>query len=301
MQFGGPHAEVNAIASVRDQNLLSHSTLYVNLEPCSHWGKTPPCADLIIEKKIPRVVIGCLDINPEVNGRGVARLREAGVEVITGVLEAESLKLNARFFTFFGQKRPYIILKWAQTRDGFIARPDYSSKWITTPASRMLVHQWRAEEDAVMVGTNTALYDNPQLTCRVTPGKNPIRLVVDRQGRLPQTHYLFDGCAPTYVFTDKPFPSGPNLEAVTDVHFLDELFVKDTLRWMYEKKIQSVIIEGGTHLLQTFINAGAWDEARVFTGDVFFGEGIAAPEIKKAPSENYSLGADSLSIYYSGQ
>jgi diaminohydroxyphosphoribosylaminopyrimidine deaminase/5-amino-6-(5-phosphoribosylamino)uracil reductase len=296
--FGGPHAEVNAVSSVAVPELLEKSTLYVNLEPCSHWGKTPPCADLIIEKKIPRVVIGCQDTNTAVDGKGIQKLREAGVEVTVGILEDEARKLNARFFTFHREKRPYIVLKWAQTRDGFIARPDYTSKWITTPASRQLVHQWRAEEDAVMVGTNTAFYDNPQLTCRTAPGKDPVRLVIDRQGRLPQTHYLFDGCAPTYIFTDRPFTPRPNVEAVTEVHFMDELFIKDIQNWMYEKNIQSVIIEGGSHLLQTFINASAWDEARVFTGDVFFGEGIAAPDIKTIPSETYSLGTDSLFVYY---
>lgn len=296
--YGGPHAEVNAIDSVDDPELLQRSTLYVNLEPCSHWGKTPPCADLIIEKKIPRVVIGCQDTNTAVDGKGIQKLRDAGIDVTVGVLEEEALELNARFFTFQREKRPYIILKWAQTRDAFIARPDYTSKWITTPASRQLVHQWRAEEDAVMVGTNTAFYDNPQLTCRTAPGKDPMRLVIDRQGRLPQTHYLFDGCAPTYIFTDKPFPTRPNVEAVTDVHFIDDLFVGDIQKWMYGKNIQSVIIEGGAHLLQTFIAAGAWDEARVFTGEVFFGDGIAAPHIKTIPSEVYSLGIDNLSLYY---
>jgi diaminohydroxyphosphoribosylaminopyrimidine deaminase/5-amino-6-(5-phosphoribosylamino)uracil reductase len=296
--YGGPHAEVNAINQVSDHGFLSKSTLYVNLEPCSHWGKTPPCADLIIEKKIPRVVIGSQDAHTAVDGKGILKLREAGIEVTVGVLEEEATKLNARFFTFQKEKRPYIILKWAQTRDGFLARPDYTSKWITTPASRMLVHQWRAEEDAVMVGTNTALYDNPQLTCRAAPGEDPMRLVIDRQGRLPQTHYLFDGCAPTFVFTEKPFPNRENVEAVTDVHFMDELFVKDMQDWMYGKNIQSVIIEGGAHLLQTFIAADAWDEARVFTGDIFFGEGIAAPDIKTIPSEVHSLGTDDLSIFY---
>ena len=298
-EYGKPHAEVNAIAAVDDLLLLSKSTLYVNLEPCSHWGKTPPCAALIIEKKIPRVVIGCRDSNSAVNGKGIARLKEAGIDVIEGILENESRKLNSRFFTFQEMKRPYIILKWAQTSDGYIARPDYSSKWISSPASRMLVHQWRAEEDAVMVGTNTALHDNPQLTCRTAPGKDPIRLVVDRGGRLPQSHYLFDGCAPTYVFTEKSIEPGHNLQAIADVRFMDEFFVQDVLQWMYGRSIQSVIIEGGAHLLQTFINAGAWDEARIFTGEIAFGEGIAAPKIKSAPQESYSIGADNLSVYYS--
>jgi diaminohydroxyphosphoribosylaminopyrimidine deaminase/5-amino-6-(5-phosphoribosylamino)uracil reductase len=296
--FGGPHAEVNAIESVSDKELLKKSTLYVNLEPCAHWGKTPPCSDLIIETGIPEVVIGCLDIFAEVNGKGIERLRTAGVKVETGLMEAESLDLNKRFFTFHKHKRPYIILKWAQTGDGFIAREDYSSKWITNPYSRLLVHQWRSEEAAIMVGTNTAIYDNPQLSSRDMKARNPVRIVFDKEGRIPETHHLFDGNQKTLVFTILKKAGKPNLEFV-QVDFRSPDLLKEVMHFLYENDIQSVIIEGGSALLKSFIKADLWDEARVFENrEVFFGKGIAAPLLDRKAEAGCEISGDSLSYYF---
>lgn len=295
-KFGESHAEVNAIASVKDKNLLTTSTLYVNLEPCSHWGKTPPCADKIIENKIPKVVIANVDPFPEVSGRGIQKLRNAGIEVTTGVMEDEGYKLNKRFFTFHNRKRPYIILKWAQTLDGFIAREDFSSKWISNKYSRMLVHYWRSREDAIMVGTNTAFYDNPQLTAREMGGRNPIRIVIDRNLRLPGTLNLFDESAPTIVFTAQEKPQS-NKQKYLNIDF-ERNFPQNLLSALYNEKIQSVIIEGGSNLLTTFIANGLWDEARVFTGKSVFGKGISAPKVNSEEYLQEKLEDDLLTIYY---
>ena len=294
--YGGPHAEVNAINSIADKSLLQNSTLYVNLEPCSHWGKTPPCADMIIENKIPNVVIGTKDIYEEVNGRGIERLRSVGINVEVGILEKESLELNKRFFTFNIKKRPYIILKWAQTADGFIAREDHSSKWISNEYSRLLVHQWRGEESAIMVGTNTALYDNPQLSSRDLKARNPLRIVLDRELKLPQTHHLFDGKIPTIVFTEKLKDSKENLSYV-QLDFAAKDFLKLLLDYLHNIGVQSVIIEGGSKLLQSFIYADLWDEARVFeAGKVFFEKGIKAPSLLKQPNKSYVIEGDRLNF-----
>lgn len=279
---GEPHAEVNAIRSVKEGRRLKKSTLYVNLEPCSHHGKTPPCADLIVKHQIPRVVIGSRDPFPEVSGNGIKKLKEAGTEVVEDVLKEESDDLNRRFITFHTKKRPYVILKWAQTRDGFIdvARQEHEGErpvWITNDLSRKIVHKWRAEEDAILVGTNTALMDNPRLNIRDWFGKDPLRLVVDRTLRLPGHLSLFDGRVPTVVFTEKEQPGSPNL------HFRKIDFTNlpvAILEELYSMNMQSVIVEGGAKLLGSFIQAGTWDEARVFTGTQFFENGVKAPEIK---------------------
>ena len=295
--YGGLHAEVNAINSVADKSLLQNATLYVNLEPCSHWGKTPPCADLIIENKIPNVVVGTKDIYEEVNGRGIERLRNAEVNVEVGILEKESLKLNKRFFTFNIKKRPYIILKWAQTTDGYIAREDHSSKWISNEYSRLLTHQWRSEETAIMVGTNTAIYDNPNLSTRDMKARNPTRIVLDRELKLPQTHHLFDEAIPTIVFTEKLKESSDNLSFV-QLDFASKDFLKHALEYLHNIGIQSIIIEGGAKLLQSFIDEELWDEARVFeAGKVFFENGIEAPKIKKLPSKKIVIDEDELHIF----
>jgi len=281
-QYGQAHAEVNAIASVKEMDLLAESTIYVNLEPCAHWGKTPPCADLIIKHKIPKVVIGCVDSFEEVSGRGIQRLRDAGCEVVTGVLEKQSLELNKRFFTFHQRKRPYIILKLAQTKDGFIdkLRTDASepAQWITNEHARTLVHKWRTEEAAIMVGTNTALKDNPKLNVRSWHGHNPTRIVIDRELRLPENLHLYDQTIPTIVFTAKKNKESlPNLFFQTADINTDEL--GDLLLKMYERKIQSVIVEGGADLMESFVKQNIWDEARVFIGNRFFGNGVKAPHI----------------------
>ena len=279
-RYGDAHAEANAINTVKNKELLKRSTLYVNLEPCAHQGKTPPCADLIIQSGIPRVVIGCLDPNPLVAGKGNEKLRAAGIEVIENVLMEESKNLNIRFITYHSKKRPYVTLKWAQTADGYIdvkrdntivGRPT----WITGWYEQTLVHKWRSQEQAVMVGTNTAVADNPMLNIRKWHGKQPLRITIDQQMRLPQTLNIFDEKQPTLIFTQKEQPN----TIYANVSF-DEKLAQNILNELFKRKIISVLIEGGTRLLQTFIDAGLWDEARVFTGVVKFGEGVKAPEIR---------------------
>jgi diaminohydroxyphosphoribosylaminopyrimidine deaminase/5-amino-6-(5-phosphoribosylamino)uracil reductase len=296
---GEAHAEVNAIQSVKNPSLLSQSTLYVNLEPCAHFGKTPPCADLIIKHQIPRVIIANIDPFSKVKGKGIEKLKNAGIVVITDILKAEGEELNKRFFTFHKRYRPYIILKWAQTDDGFIdierhpLRPQ-KPNWITNQEARMLVHKWRAEEAAIMVGTNTAFIDNPKLNVRDWTGAHPVRIVIDRNLRLPRNLHLFDGTIKTLVFTQREVEEqeNENIEYIT-VEF-DKFLPEHILGALYHKQIQSLIIEGGAKLLQSFIDTGLWDEARVFTGNVCFGSGVAAPVISSkithnAAGENYRL------------
>lgn len=280
---GEPHAEVNAIASVKDKDLLKESTLYVNLEPCAHFGKTPPCADLIIEKEIPKIVIGCVDINSKVAGKGIEHLRQAGREVIVGVLEAECQALNARFFTFHAQQRPYIILKWAQTRDGFIAplqQEQQKPVWISNAFSQQLTHLWRAQEGAILVGKHTVQKDNPSLTTRHWVGDNPLRLVIDNDHVLPKTLAVFQG-DPAVVFTISPNCSMP----------------KQVCNYLYERQIQSLIVEGGAQVLQQFIDEGLWDEARIFVGDTRFSEGLSAPQLQSDLQAIQPIATDLLLIY----
>ncbi len=295
--YGGPHAEVNAINSIADKELLKTSTLYVNLEPCSHWGKTPPCADLIIKMQIPHVVIGCKDSFDEVNGRGIARLHDAGIKVETGILEKECLEINRRFFVFNSKKRPHIILKWAQTADGFLARKDHSSKWISNSYSRLLTHRWRAEEAAIIVGTNTAIYDNPTLSSRDMKSRNPLRITFDKNGKIPSDHHIFDARQPTIVFTSELKSSNQNLDFV-QLDFNKENVPGQAMKYLWEIGIQSVIVEGGAKLLQSFIDNGLWDEARVFTAnDVLFENGIRAPELNHEPLRSFEVLNDRLSYY----
>lgn len=297
---GEPHAEVNAINSVSDKDLLKVSTLYVNLEPCAHYGKTPPCSLLIRQNKIPHVVVGCADSFSEVSGRGIEMLRSAGVDVRVGVLEAESRELNRRFFTFHEQKRPFIILKWAETRDGFLdidrtlleeARPT----WITDDWARRMVHKWRSIEPSILVGTLTAIKDNPSLTVRDWSGRNPLRLVLDRFGKLPRTLTLFNGKTATLVFSEEGTPVADNVETV----FLrpDENPLVAILQELYRRDIQSVMVEGGGILLNAFTDAGLWDEARVFVGEKWFVSGIEAPKIKEKPVSREIFGNSRLFIY----
>lgn len=274
---GGPHAEVNAIADVEARGngaLLADSTLYVSLEPCSHWGKTPPCADLIVEKGIPRVVVGCIDTYCEVSGRGVARLREAGIEVKVGVLEAECRWLNRRFFTAQSLGRPYVILKWAQTVDGYLdaERPSAAvpAAWMTGSAARMWVHRWRAEEDAILVGSGTAAWDNPSLTVRDWQGRNPLRVVLDRRlGLSPELKLFRDGAAQTVLFTAAGRVEAARQRFAEQPHVRVEAgdTLEEVLRTLRQKpyEVQSMIVEGGRCVLEAFMAAGLWDEARVFT------------------------------------
>ena len=282
---GEPHAEVNAIRSVKEPALLPESTLYVNLEPCSHYGRTPPCSNLIVEKKIKRVVIGTLDYNSKVYGRGVAHMQKNGVEVTTGVLEEECFDLNRRFFTFHNKKRPYVILKWAESADGFIY-PDVKKDqkntepiWISNIYSLQRVHQMRTREQSILVGTTTAEVDNPRLTSRDFYGNNPLRLVIDKDLRLSETLHIFDQNVETVVFTAKDQESARELEKHVVLDFNESLPVQ-ILKYLYEREIQSLIVEGGSRTLQQFIDAGLWDEAVIFKGTQFFKEGISAPEIE---------------------
>lgn len=293
-QYGGPHAEVNAINSVQNPDLLTESTCYVSLEPCAHHGKTPPCADLLVEKGVKRVVVGAMDSNPLVGGKGIEKLRNAGIDVLTGVLEKEARDLNVRFFTMIEKQRPYVILKWAQTADGFVARKNFDSKWISSEPSRMIVHQWRAEEDAILVGTNTAQYDNPQLNVRDWTGKSPLRLVIDKALRLPQTLHLFDGSIPTIVYNTQQNEERENLSFVK---LPESQFLESLLSDLHERKIQSLFVEGGSQLLNSFLDLGLWDEARVFESETTFGEGIVAPKIKIPQSNQIQLKEDFLRIY----
>tara|TARA_R110000796_G_scaffold96719_1_gene202621 strand:+ start:4074 stop:5102 length:1029 start_codon:yes stop_codon:yes gene_type:complete len=294
-KYGGPHAEVNAINSVTAPNLLPESTCYVTLEPCAHFGKTPPCADLLVAKKVKRVVIASMDTNPLVGGKGVQKLKDAGVEVSTGVLEQQARNLNRRFFTMIEKKRPYILLKWAQTADGFIARNNFDSKWISSEQSRMMVHQWRAEEDAILVGTNTALHDNPKLDVRDWHGESPLRLVIDKNLRLPTDFNLFDRSLPTIVYNLKKAEESENLNWVK---IGEKDFLQNMLADLHERKVQSVLVEGGSFLLNSLMALGLWDEARVFECPALFNEGIMAPSLKDAPAETIQLQTDTLKIYH---
>lgn len=297
---GGAHAEVWAIQSVKNQELLKESTLYVNLEPCAHFGKTPPCALLIQQKKIPRVVIGCADTFSEVSGRGIAMLKASGAEVVIGVMEKESRELNRRFFTFHEQKRPYIILKWAETLDGFLDidredLPNNRPTWITNEYARRMVHLWRSREPAILVGSITALKDNPSLTVRDWSGSHPLRLVLDRKGTLPHDLSLFNGEAPTLVFTSSEERIYENAEKVMMSAAANPVDV--ILETLYKRQIQSVIVEGGAQLLSAFIDMNLWDEARIFKGQQFFVKGVKAPRINSKPVEVENFGNSNLFVY----
>jgi diaminohydroxyphosphoribosylaminopyrimidine deaminase/5-amino-6-(5-phosphoribosylamino)uracil reductase len=285
--YGGYHAEVNAIESVLDKSLLKESTLYVTLEPCSHIGKTPPCANLIVKHNIPKVVIGTLDTHSKVSGKGIEILIAGNCDVTIGILEIECKQHHKRFFTFHNKQRPYIILKWAETDEGFIAPKTKESQqpvWITNKISRQLVHKWRAEEHAILVGTNTVLEDNPSLTVREWTGQNPIRIVLDRDHKLPKDSKVFNTESETFVISKH------------DIDF-DGNIASQICSFLHIKNIQSVIIEGGSKTLQTFIDENLWDEARVFIGKMDFKTGIKAPKLSGTLiSENLIMG-DHLKIY----
>jgi diaminohydroxyphosphoribosylaminopyrimidine deaminase/5-amino-6-(5-phosphoribosylamino)uracil reductase len=265
--FGGAHAEVNAISSVSNKKLLAKSTLYVTLEPCCHHGKTPPCTNLIAKYEIPKVVIGCIDINEKVSGRGIEALKSAGCEVLVGINEQLCLDHHKRFFTFQNKKRPYIILKWAETKNGFIAPSKKNTKspvWISSTESRQLVHQWRSEEHAILIGGNTVLEDNPSLTTRAVSGRNPVRIIIDTKDTLPKSAAVFNDEAKTIVLSSKHFNSKKNI-------------AYQICNRLYELNILSVIVEGGQKTLKYFIDENIWDEMRVFRGDIEFENGIKGP------------------------
>lgn len=276
--FGQPHAEVNCIDSVaeEDRALIPHSTMYVSLEPCSHFGKTPPCADLIVRHKIPHVVVGCVDPFPQVSGKGIEKLRSNGVEVITGVLEQECKELNKRFITYVTQHRPYIVLKWAQSANGRMARADRARFAISNDRSRRLVHKWRSEEASILVGTNTAFFDDPELTNRFWHGPHPVRLIVDMELRLPSSLKIFDRQVKTIIFNTLKHQESDNLhyfQVTTDVNLVHQI-----VHALYQMKIQSVLVEGGAKLLQSFIDENMWDEIRTITNEeLIMNEGIDVP------------------------
>ena len=281
---GEPHAEVRAIASVKDKSLLAESTLYVSLEPCSHYGKTPPCADLIITHRIPRVVIGTTDPFAKVAGRGIEKLRDAGCEVTVGVMEKECRELNKRFFTFHEKKRPYIFLKWAETADGFIApahKDTLAPVWITDVYTRQEVHKMRSEEQAILVGVGTVLADNPSLDTRDWYGKNPLRVIIDPHLHSPKEFKVWNDLKPTLFITNKEKVSDKNYGVQTEIIGIDftHNVPQQICDLLYQRNIQSLIVEGGAYTLQQFINAGLYDEMRIYKSEVTFGEGVKAPQI----------------------
>lgn len=297
MKYGEAHAEVNCINSVPhdQQQLIKESTLYVSLEPCNHYGKTPPCSDLIIKNQIPKVVVACMDSFEKVNGKGIEHLQAAGIHVITPLLEKEALWMNRRFFTFNQKQRPYIILKWAQSANLKIAGENRRSMKISNELTDRLVHKWRSEEAAIMVGTNTALSDDPSLTTRLWHGHHAIRVVVDSQLKLPASLNLFDETAATIIINQiKQEQVGRNF-----FYKYDDTVPSATMRALYEKNINSLIIEGGSVLLQSFIDCGLWDEARVITNtELDISDGIAAPVLKSAIQINKeSIRNDEICYY----
>ena len=293
-KHGGPHAEVNAINNVQDKSLLHESTAYVTLEPCAHHGKTPPCADLLIEHQLRQVIIANQDPYPLVNGGGIKRLKSAAISVETGLLAEKGREINKRFFTFIQRKRPFIILKWAQTADGFIARENFDSKWISNEHSRKLVHKWRAEEDAILVGTNTAKYDNPSLNVRDWNGRNPLRLVIDKHLKLGPKLNLFDRSIPTICYNTLEDQESENL---TFKKINDQSLIEDVLSDLHTRKIQSLIVEGGSILLNSFIEKELWDEARVFSSKNTFGSGIEAPTLIRNQVNEQNIKGDKLFVF----
>jgi diaminohydroxyphosphoribosylaminopyrimidine deaminase / 5-amino-6-(5-phosphoribosylamino)uracil reductase len=294
--FGEPHAEVEAISFVEDESLLKESTLYVNLEPCAHFGKTPPCSNLIIEKGIPRVVIGSKDPYSEVNGKGIKQLTDAGVEVTVGVLEEECRYLNKRFYTFHQKKRPFVILKWAQTADGFMdierRNQEKGSFAISSPESRALVHQWRALEPAILIGPTTALNDDPHLTVRLTEGPSPIRVIVDERACLPPELNIFNNEAPTLAIVGTDVSPRYSCALLR----IESSGVEAWLKAIYEQNIQSILVEGGRGILTSFINSNLWDEMRVFTSENKLESGLKAPTQLGITMHETAVGNDRLKV-----
>lgn len=302
-QAGKPHAEVNAIASVKNKSLLKNATIYVSLEPCSHFGKTPPCADLIINSGIKKVVVGSIDPNPKVAGKGILKLKDAGCDVIDGVLKEECDTLNKIFFTFHTKKRPYIILKWAQTQDGFIApthqiqsKNNKEPFWISNETSKQFAHKLRAQTNAILIGTHTALLDNPSLTTRSWHGTSPVRIVLDRSLKLPKNLSIFDSKVNTFVFTElNSENSHPNIKHVA-INFNSNV-PEQILNYLYEQNIQSVIIEGGTHTLQSFVSKNLWDQAFRIIGDSKLIDGIEAPKFNFKPYTTWKWNKDLIQLF----
>lgn len=297
-KFGEAHAEVNAIESVHDKSLFSRSTIYVSLEPCSHQGKTPPCANLLVEMGFKKVVVGCKDPHSKVSGKGIERLKKAGIEVLTGVLEKECRELNKRFFTFHEKQRPYVVLKWAQSRDGYLDRPRPNNEkgihWITSLETKTLVHKWRSEEQSILVGRKTVQNDNPSLTVREFSGNNPTRIIIDSQLQISNELNIFSQEAPTIIFNRVK----NEIQGSTEWIKIPETNTKLILEELYKRGILSVFVEGGSRTLQYFLIDNHWDEARVIVGKSDFNEGIKAPTISKVPTYSYSFSTDTVYHYF---
>ena len=296
--YGQAHAEINALNSVKYPASLKKATLYVNLEPCAHQGKTGPCTDAIIASGIKKVVVGCTDPNPQVKGKGIEQLVRNGIDVITGVLEKECIDVNKRFFTFYEKNRPYVILKWAQTSDGLIDRKRTAQETpakITRGEADMMVHLWRSQEQAIMVGTQTVIMDNPNLTVRKVAGASPTRVVLDRTMKIPENYHVYDNAAKTIVFTEQKINNNHGAEYIP-LNFDDEL-LKNILKELYQKNIQSVIIEGGEKLLNSFITKDLWDEAKVFYSSETLKEGVPAPHFPFPSKGEIRMGDIMLALY----
>jgi len=301
-KFGEAHAEVNAVNEVFKNHgdnataLLANAIAYVSLEPCAHFGKTPPCADLLIKHRLKKVVIGNTDPFADVNGKGIEKLHNAGIKVETGVLQSECSYLNRRFFTRIKQQRPFIILKWAETANGYFAPKNTAQQWISGPLAKKLVHKWRTEEDAILIGKNTAIADNPQLNAREWPGKNPVRIVIDRNLQVPINNHIYNNDAKTIIINEI------KTEVQNNIHFIHmedmQYYLPQKIAFqLYLMDIQSVIIEGGANILNQFIQGNLWDEARVFTSADSWVDGISSPIINGSITEEYYIEKDKLTIY----
>ena len=306
-QYGGPHAEVNALASVADPAALRRSRVFVTLEPCAHHGKTPPCADLLIANEVPEVIVCNDDPNPLVAGQGLARLRAAGVRVSTGLLAAEGRRLNQRFFTMQEKKRPYLVLKWAESADGFLAGPHFQRVQLSGPQAQLLTHQWRTEEAAILVGTRTALHDNPHLNARAWPGPQPVRLTIDKNLALPPSHNLLDGSQPTIIYTHRERADKPHLAYVT-LPFASPGappspdLLPAVLTDLQARGIESVLVEGGPTVLNALLASDTWDEIRVFRCPKRLERGVAAPRLGlRGWHRHEKAGPDDLFTYLNGQ
>ncbi len=300
--YGADHAEVNCLKSVAaaDKHLIAESTMYVNLEPCAHHGATPPCAHRLVHEKVKKVIVANMDPFEQVNGRGITILKDGGVETVAGLMEAEGAWMNRRFFCFHSQQRPYIILKWAQTADGFIAPHDRSRLQITSAESQQLLHKWRTEETAIMVGTTTAINDNPELTARLHEGKQPLRIILDKDLQVPHTHHVYDTKAATWIINEQKELLTGNVHSVRMP--FDKNLLPALLHRLHDQKILSLMVEGGAKLLTSFIEMGLWDEARIFTGAESIGKGIVAPAIQNAsPAFTKHIGKDELQVFVNGQ
>ncbi|MDA3867393.1 MAG: bifunctional diaminohydroxyphosphoribosylaminopyrimidine deaminase/5-amino-6-(5-phosphoribosylamino)uracil reductase RibD [Salinivirgaceae bacterium] len=300
-KYGEAHAEVNAINSVKDKSLLKNATLYVNLEPCSHYGKTPPCADLIIANNIPKVVISNMDPHRKVAGKGIEKMQNAGIEVTQGLLKQEGRFLNRRFFMLHEQQRPWIILKWAESMDGFVdidrlIENEKKPTWLTNQTAKHIVHKWRGEEQAILIGNRTAILDNPQLNVREWAGQNPLRILIDPQLKAGTTNHIFSDITTTLIFNNiKNEVRGTNTFIKTDGN---TPIIHQIIKELYARNIQSVIIEGGTIVLNHFIENNLWDEAQRFVGEIHLGNGIRAPQFKAQPTKSVHLGNNTLFTYF---